>query len=838
MKKLFWIVVLFLGIALGGGSVWYFINAESGNESSNPQIIASQPRLIAEPSKADSSHIPQGEIVDDPIEDNTEAEQLSEEPIPVQSSAETTIEVIEASPMAPVVQNEVAQTDKRPAIAVVPFKVMGDAFGFNKDTGDILCDAFVSEIDSQQYQIYERGQLASLLEEKGFQASLLIDNSASAAKFGRLAKVQYLVLGSLAKLGGQYQLSARVVDCTTGKLGRRGWVVFDSMREWPNKVPELINLLGLRSGSENGESNISISTSEMANDLIDTFNPEADFQVQVRTAENKQTYLEGEYIKFVVTAEKDCFITLITVDSAGEMTLLLPNKWQRRAFVRRGGSITIPTDEMSFRFPIQPPHGQTMVKAIATLQPLKLSGVNTKSIGDEGFVTLQKGVKAIGIEAVDGGDFGESISAGGISDLLKARQWATDELMVITAKDKTENPNLNQEKPSSENTGSPFDFDYVGDDINEKIAHRYRQLTRNTLEPSQIILHQSPESADSTMVDDYLVFQQGSCDFIKVKASQIGQYRNNIVVPNIKLYSFGLPTTRLAEVQWALDNRFGKGDDLGISQRYDELKEQPTKLIGLVDGSVDWQDPRISHAAWINTGEVANNGIDDDRNGFIDDIHGWNFRDNTNQLCNNPYQFNHGTALVSVIAAKPIGTDQDVIGIAPQAKIVTAVVLTGGGKADNWQLTGDLDNIIKAIRYVADCDTKVINCSFGARVTPDQLKMLSRIPLWEELDGNGVVLVCAAGNENIDIDKYPVFPACLPGENIIAVAATDAAGRDGRYFDTAQKKWLTFTNLGENTIDTKAPGTLILTGGQRGKTSLRNGTSYSAAMVSAQKSFE
>lgn len=855
MRKLLWIAVLLVGMALGGGSVWYFINGQSPEKSSNHQATVTQPRLIAEPSRTDSSHIPQGEITDKPIEEETEAQQLSGEPIPVETTqplqpdavvekvdneteqateiveakAETAMEIVEA-PEASVVQEAVNPVDKRPALAVVPFKIMGDAFNFTKDTGDILYEAFVSEIDSQQYQVYERGQLTSLLEEKGFQASLLVDNSASAAKFGRLAKVQYLVLGSLAKLGGQYQLSARVVDCTRGQLGNRGWVVFDSMRQYPNNVSELVNLLGLRSGTEYG------FLDDTKNDVIGTINPEADFQVQIRTAENKQTYLEGEDIKFVVTAEKNCFITLITVDSAGEMTLLLPNKWLRRAFIRRNSPITIPpTDKLGFHFPIQPPHGQTMVKAIATLQPLKLSGVNTKSFDEEDYITLEKGVKAIGIEVVGSNTSPVYVDGISLSDLLKPGQWATGELFIITAKDKTEieQPKTNQQKPSMGGTSVPFDFDHVGGDANDKILHKYRQLTRNTLEVSQIILHKPPELADNTMVDEYLVFQQGSCDFIRVDASQIGQYENDIVVPNIKLYSFGLPRTRLAEVQWALDNRFGKGKDLGIAQRYDELKNQPGGLIGLVDGPVDWQDPRIAHAVWTNPGEIANNGIDDDDNGFVDDIHGWNFRNNTNQLCSNPYQFNHGTALVSVMAARPIGSDQDIIGIAPQVRIVTAVVLAGTGEANNWILTGELDNVINAIDYVASNGAKVINCSFGARVSLDQLETLSRIPLWEELDSKGIMLVCAAGNENIDIDKHPVFPACLPQKNIIVVGATDAAGRPGRYFDTAQKKWLTFTNFGEDTIDTKAPGTLILAGGQRSKATLQNGTSYSAAMVSA-----
>ena len=170
MKRLFWIAVLLVGIALGGVSVWYLANAESGNGLGNSQTVVSQPKLIAEPSKADSSHIPQGEITDEPIEENTEGEQLSGEPEvvettqPLQSNAvvekvdnvkeqaaeiveakaETKMEVIEVS-AAPLVQEADNQADKQPAIAVLPFKVMGDAFNFNKDTGDILCDAFVSE---------------------------------------------------------------------------------------------------------------------------------------------------------------------------------------------------------------------------------------------------------------------------------------------------------------------------------------------------------------------------------------------------------------------------------------------------------------------------------------------------------------------------------------------------------------------------------------------------------------------------------------------------------------------------------------------------------------------
>ena len=179
MRKLFWIVVLLVGITLGVVSVWYFVNGESSGESSRQEVALEQPRLISEPSKADSSHIPHGEVVDESIEESTEAEELPEEPVaedvdqPLQSNAnaavdmvdttgiagqvveaavetvvqassvvveaavaETTMEIIEAPPVADVVVEAASPVDKMPAIAVLPFKVMGDAFNFNKDRSE------------------------------------------------------------------------------------------------------------------------------------------------------------------------------------------------------------------------------------------------------------------------------------------------------------------------------------------------------------------------------------------------------------------------------------------------------------------------------------------------------------------------------------------------------------------------------------------------------------------------------------------------------------------------------------------------------------------------------
>ena len=313
---------------------------------------------------------------------------------------------------------------EKASIAVMEFEVLGEIPAGGKDAGSILSEAMISEIDSARFDIYERSQLKSLLQEKGFQESTLVSSPARAAQFGKLAGVRYVVLGSLSYLAGQYTLNARRVDCQSGKVQDRGWVVFRSFGEWPDKVPELVNLVGLRGDEPCGGHR---------NDLINAVNSAANFTVEVGTVGDRHTYLEGEEIRFAVKVSRDCFVTLITVDSEGSMTLLLPNAWQRRAFVRQGEVVRIPSAAAGFSFPIKPPHGETLVKAIATLKPLRLSGVTTKKIEEQKFAVILPNTKGIGLE----GDPERVIPPGaGLNEWLQPTEWSTAELVVITrAKD-------------------------------------------------------------------------------------------------------------------------------------------------------------------------------------------------------------------------------------------------------------------------------------------------------------------------------------------------------------------------------------------------------------------
>jgi subtilisin family serine protease len=195
-------------------------------------------------------------------------------------------------------------------------------------------------------------------------------------------------------------------------------------------------------------------------------------------------------------------------------------------------------------------------------------------------------------------------------------------------------------------------------------------------------------------------------------------------------------------------------------------------------------------------------------------------------------RFEHGSFVSSLIAARWSGEAADVIGVAPRGRIVAAVAFEAEA-AEPWGAVSDLARLLVGLRYVVACGARVVNLSCGVRVDAERLERLNRLPLWDELERRGVILVCAAGNANEDNDVRPVFPASLPRSNVLSVMAVDAEGRVGRTWEATSRRWRVFSNYGAETVDLAAPGTLVLGACGRGEVALVSGTSYSAAMVSA-----
>ncbi|MBW3585561.1 MAG: S8 family serine peptidase [Cyanobacteria bacterium 0813] len=183
-------------------------------------------------------------------------------------------------------------------------------------------------------------------------------------------------------------------------------------------------------------------------------------------------------------------------------------------------------------------------------------------------------------------------------------------------------------------------------------------------------------------------------------------------------------------------------------------------VVAVVDSGVDYTHPDLDDNIWRNAGEIAGNGIDDDGNGYIDDIRGWDFVASDN----NPMDLDfdgHGTHIAGAIAAER--NDFGITGVAPNAKIMPVRVLDAS-------LNGDLNNVAAGIRYAADNGANVINLSLGNDFVPSKLVN----DAIEYANNKGSVVVMAAGNSGVDQPDYPARNADSLG---IAVGSIDINGR-------------------------------------------------------------
>ncbi|MBI4652891.1 S8 family serine peptidase [Candidatus Kuenenbacteria bacterium] len=230
------------------------------------------------------------------------------------------------------------------------------------------------------------------------------------------------------------------------------------------------------------------------------------------------------------------------------------------------------------------------------------------------------------------------------------------------------------------------------------------------------------------------------------------------------------------------------------NQAWDITTGSPEIIVAVLDGGVDIDHPDLIKNIWTNQNEIAGNGIDDDNNGYTDDINGWDFIENSNNP--NPkiipnytkVAINHGTIIAGIIAAEG-NNNQGISGISFKTKIMPLRILNEQGK-------GNGNNFIKAIDYAIKNGAYILNLSFtGNEEDKELLKAIERA--WKA----GVIIVAAAGNENsenngTDLDKTPRYPICSDEQEnmIIGVAAVDNKDQKTK-----------FSSFGK-CIDISAPG--------------------------------
>ena len=197
-------------------------------------------------------------------------------------------------------------------------------------------------------------------------------------------------------------------------------------------------------------------------------------------------------------------------------------------------------------------------------------------------------------------------------------------------------------------------------------------------------------------------------------------------------------------------------------------------IIAVVDSGADYNHADLKDNIWINTREIAGNGKDDDKNGFVDDTKGWNFVRGDNAPLDDSY---HGTIICGIIAATG-NNSKGIIGISPRAKIMVV-------KGLNYSLTGNISDLVNAIKYAADNGADVINLSWSLRGDSQPLADAVQYAY-----SRGCVIIGSAGNSNESVSLY-----CPPKlTQVIAVASTD-------HNDIKSD----FSNYGSK-IDVSAPG--------------------------------
>ena len=211
-------------------------------------------------------------------------------------------------------------------------------------------------------------------------------------------------------------------------------------------------------------------------------------------------------------------------------------------------------------------------------------------------------------------------------------------------------------------------------------------------------------------------------------------------------------------------------------------------VVAVIDTGADVDHPDLKDNIWINPGESGRddlgrdkslNGIDDDGNGYVDDVHGWNFVfDNENVQDNH----GHGTHIAGIIGGSGAAR---VTGVAPNVSLMILKYFDPRKPQQN-----PLDATIKAIHYAIENGAQVINYS-GGGVAPssDEYKAL------REAEAKGILVVAAAGNEHSNSDQNKYYPADYGLSNIMSVTAINP-----------NAKVLPTSNFGVATVDIAAPG--------------------------------
>lgn len=246
------------------------------------------------------------------------------------------------------------------------------------------------------------------------------------------------------------------------------------------------------------------------------------------------------------------------------------------------------------------------------------------------------------------------------------------------------------------------------------------------------------------------------------------------------------------------------GSDINAQKAWGITRGNKKVVIAVIDTGIDYNHPDLKENMWVNTKEIPGNGIDDDNNGYIDDVYGWNAAsDNGNPMDGNA----HGTHCAGTIGAKhnSIG----VAGVMNDVTLMAVKFLTDSG-------SGSLADAVEAIDYATKQNVDIMSNSWGgggfSQTLEDAIKAAK---------AKGILFVAAAGNDGTNNDSSPHYPSNYQVDNVVSVAS-----------HTVSNTLSSFSCYGKRTVHVAAPGSNILSTTPGNSYKVFSGTSMATPHVS------
>ncbi len=264
----------------------------------------------------------------------------------------------------------------------------------------------------------------------------------------------------------------------------------------------------------------------------------------------------------------------------------------------------------------------------------------------------------------------------------------------------------------------------------------------------------------------------------------------------------------LSGAAWGLNSTPSGSIDVDINapEAWDLVRYASNVVVAVIDSGIRQTHEDLRDNLWTNPNEIAGNGIDDDNDGIVDDVHGYNAIDNTGSADDNE---GHGTHVAGIIGASG-NNGKGSTGVAWTVRLMSLKFLDSDGQ-------GATSDAIACIDYARAHGAQLINASWGGAGQSQALRRAI-----DRARASGIIFVTAAGNESTNNDRTPSYPASYAVDNMVSVAASDSLGA-----------LADFSNYGSTSVDLMAPGVNIRSTWYSGDSAYANesGTSMSTPFV-------